>query len=68
MLASPKKVAQSLLPSKDDDTAIRKNFAVLMSRILVENLSFFNTLFKDVIINHIPHQYEKEMSRKSEVV
>ncbi len=31
-------VARTILPSKSDDRALRENFAILVSRVLVEHL------------------------------
>ena len=61
-------MARSLLPSKSDDRSLIKNINVLFSRILNESLSFFNTAFGDLIINHIHHRHYSEISFKSVVV
>ena len=59
-----KQVAASLLPTPDDDVAVRDNIHVLMSRILCENMGFFKLSFEGVVDWHIKH----EMSTKSTVV
>ena len=64
----PEQVALSLLPSPEDDLAIRENICVLMSRVLFDNVAFFNLSFDGVINWHIEHEYYKEMSTKSDVV
>ena len=61
-------VALSLLPSPEDDIAIRKNICVLLSRILFSNLAYFKLAFDGVIDWHIRHTFYKEMSMKSDVV
>ena len=64
----PKQVAISLLPSPEDDLAIRDNICMLMSRVLFDNVAFFKLCFEGVIDWHIEHEYYKEMSTKSDVV
>ena len=61
-------LATSLLPSQDDDAALRKNFATLVSRILFDNIEFFKLTFDGVIEWHIEHDFYEQMSRKSDVV
>ena len=41
-------LVQSLLPSPEDDKAIRKNICVLISRILFNNLGFFKMAFDGI--------------------
>ncbi|XP_064386655.1 uncharacterized protein LOC135335133 [Halichondria panicea] len=60
-------VAVSLLPTSDDDLALRNNMCILMSRILYENMGFFNLAFDGVVDWHIKHQFYDEMSTKSKV-
>ena len=57
-----------ILPSRTMHPELIKNFTVLISRILVDNLPVFKYYFEDVVIRHISHQYSKQMSQKSEVV
>lgn len=61
-------VPNSILPRHGDDTIIKENIAILISRILYERLSFFNFSFDGVIQWHIKHKYSAEMSCKSVVV
>ena len=61
-------LAASLLPPSDDEVALRKNFAILVSCVLVANIKFFNTTFDGVVEWHIKHEFYKQMSKKSEVV
>ncbi len=57
-----KQVALSLLPTPEDDLAIREN---IISTILYENI---NLCFDGVVDWHIKHQFYDEMSTKSKVV
>ena len=67
-LNHPYKVALSLLPSADDDRALRKLFVVHISRILFTHVPYFRLSFDGVIEWHIKHKYYEEMTSKSEVV
>jgi hypothetical protein len=55
------------LPGLKDHKKHRHNLIVLVSRILVKHLKEFEFL-QEVCITHIPHQYTKEMSKKSDQV
>jgi len=57
-----------ILPTTSDDAELKKNFTVLVSRVISSNMPFFNKGFRDVIDWHINHPYHKEMSKKSDVV
>ena len=65
---SPHNTAVSLLPSADDDRLLRKNFGILISRVLVTHMPFFKCSFDGVITWHIMHKYYEQMCRKSTVV
>lgn len=41
---------------------------MLVSRILVKYIKFFEQSFDGVVVNHIRHVYSKEMATKSETV
>ena len=58
----------SLLPSPNDYEALMNNFAILLSRCLVQHCPYFQKTFSDVVQNHIYHKYSTEMSMLSEVV
>ena len=58
----------TLLPSHADSLTIEYHFAILISRILVEEFQFFSETFDGVVTRHIEHCYSKEMSKKSEIV
>ena len=57
----------TFLPNKQDSSALRNNYAILLGRELVRSIPFFSD-FKDCIPAHISHKYSEEMSRKSTVV
>ena len=65
---NPEEIALSVLPSSRDDISLRSNLAVLVSRVLVDHLKYFNVTFQDVTQRHIEHQFYQEMSQKSVVV
>ena len=67
-LPSPNVIALSLLPSAADDTSLRKNFSVLVSRVLAKYFRFFKFTFDDAVEWHIHHDFSTEMSKKSIVV
>lgn len=58
---------QSFLPSADECHQLRKEFGVLISRVLVRELSFFFQ-FKDHVLEHIQHRHSADTSNKSEIV
>lgn len=58
----------SVLPTAGDNTRLRENIAILISRVLFQHLDFFNFSFDGVIQWHITHKYYTEMSCKSVVV
>ena len=67
-VADQQQLASSLLPTPEDDIAIRRNICILISRILYDNLSFFKLAFDGVVEWHIEHPFYHEMSNKSDVV
>ena len=58
---------QTFLPSREDCDFLKKEFAVLLSRTLVDKLHFLHP-YKYCIPTHIPHRYSTEASEKSEIV
>lgn len=60
--------SKSVLPRRGDDTMIRENIGILISRVLYQHLDFFNFSLDGVIQWHITHKYYTEMSCKSTVV
>ena len=67
-LPSSDHIVKTLLPSIDDDKEIKSNMITLMSRVIVDNIEFFNTSFDGIVDWHIPHPFQSKMSKKSEVV
>ena len=57
----------TFLPSVDDCSALRDGYITLISRVLVENLSFLST-FKQCVPQYSLHKYSEEMAKKSEMV
>ena len=39
-----------------------------MSRMLIDHMKFFEVTCQDVVERHIPHEFSKQMSMKSNVV
>ena len=68
--ASIDDIMNKILPSTctDDDDALKINFKTYIGRVLITNCKFFQIAFSDLYVHHIPHQYEKEMAAKSNVV
>ena len=57
----------TFLPNVDDCVALRGEFIVLVSRILIRHLPWFSCL-KPVVPAHIEHEYTNLMATKSEIV
>ena len=64
-LAKEVVVIPTLLPTSSDYCSLKKNFTILVSRVIVENLTFFREDFKGLVLKHIPHKYSTEQSKKS---
>ena len=56
-----------VLPTEDDYTTILSNFAVLVCRVICENMPGFSE-FQQLVKQHIEHEHQKEMSQRSKVV
>ena len=61
-------IVSSIIPSAVDDQRMYTNVAILISRVLVNNMDFFQSTFSDVVCWHIEHKHYKAMSTKSVVV
>lgn len=59
-------IARSLLPSSEDNEVMATNFAIHVSRVLTEHMSFFKQA--DTVTRHISHAYSTELAQKSIVV
>ena len=60
--------ALALLPTAENSAALRKNFIVLLSRLLTSNMKFFKFTCDGVIQWYINQKYSKEMATKSTIV
>lgn len=67
-LVNPNAPLQELLPNEEDDCNLLSIFSILISRVLVKHVPFFSKHFSDVVVEHIPHIYSSEMSKKLTVV
>ena len=65
---SPEKMARPLLPTTKSDSALTDVMIIIVSRVLITHLSYFQFACSDVVTWHMEHQYYKEMSTKSDVV
>ena len=61
-------VLEKVLPTDCDDAVVQDEFALLVARMMCDNMPCFKENFSDVVQCHIPHKYVQEMSSKSEVV
>lgn len=59
--------AATFLPSVDDCVAIRKEFIILVTRVLLQYCKWFECL-KPVVPSHIAHEYTEVMTNKSTIV
>lgn len=66
-LNSPCNRVKQLLPTVADYSALRKNFVIMLSRLL-NNMKFFKFSFDGIVQFHIDHRYSKEMATKSNIV
>jgi L1 cell adhesion molecule like protein len=67
-LPAVSEAVEMLLPNEDDHAAICDEFAILVAQMMCDNMQYFKENYGDIVQRHIPHQYEQEMSSKSEVV
>lgn len=56
-----------LLPGKDVTENLVKNWAVIVSPVITKYSPPLQS-FRDAVVRHIPHEYSKEMSQKSNSV
>ena len=56
-----------MLSSVESNLALENDFVVLVLQMVVKFLPAF-TMFRDVVIHHIPQQYSNKMARKYDVV
>lgn len=55
-----------LLPNKDIQGSFRQEWSVLIGRVLVKYYPPFS-IFRDVIIDHLPHPFLEDTSKKSNI-
>ena len=58
----------SLLPDSEDYSSLKERFAILVSRVVIDYIPFFQENFHGLVERHIKHKYSVEMSKKSDVV
>lgn len=58
----------NVLPSKADHQGLLHNFAILVSRVLVEHMKYFRESYSNLVTTHIKHTYSEQMSMKSKIV
>nr|XP_006816718.1 PREDICTED: uncharacterized protein LOC102803889 [Saccoglossus kowalevskii] len=56
------------LPTAADHKALKSDFAEIIIRIIVQEMSFFTKHFSNTMVRHIPHTYSEESSVKSELI
>lgn len=61
-------VMSAIKVSAEEKKSLLSNYIILISRILIDNMSYFHLTFSDLITPHIRHEYSQEMSKESEVV
>jgi hypothetical protein len=59
---------KDLLPTDSDNQQVIHNFSILVSRVLTQELKYFNHTFEGCVTNHIYHEHYEDMSKKSETV
>ena len=52
---------------KDDHKNQRSNYVTLVQRVIVQDIKCLNSM-EDCVVQHIPHVYSKEMSKKCQMV
>ena len=59
--------AAMFAPTASDCSDVRKEFLVLVARVLVQYVPCLR-IFQDYVPLHIPHKFSGEMSKASEIV
>ena len=57
----------TFLPDFEDCSRLRDNCAILIGRVLVKKLTYFQ-VFANCVPKHLPHEHSAEMSMNSTVV
>ena len=60
---------KNLLPTSSDHQGLIHSYGILVSRVLVEELTYFSKTFEGgTVTSHIQHEHADEMSKPSETV
>lgn len=59
---------EKFLPSQDDSKEIRNRMSIIVARILVQEIPFFQRHFSECVPKHVRHRFWRESSKKSSVV
>ena len=57
----------TFLPDVEDCVALRKEFIILVARVLIRYIPWFRCL-QPVVPDHMHHEYTEVMAQKSEIV
>ena len=55
-------------PTNEDYEFLKRNFAILLSRVIVKFIPYFTSDYNELLTKHIPHETSTEMATKSEIV
>ena len=56
--------ALSYLQNAADCMEIKKSYAILLARVLIAEVPYFQRVFHDCAVEHIPHKYSSQMAEK----
>ena len=56
-----------ILPTNEDYEFLKRNFAILLSRVIVKFIPYFTSDHNKLLTKHIPHEHSTEMATKSEI-
>jgi hypothetical protein len=59
---------EKFLPSPEDLLEIKSRMVIIVARIIVQEIPFFQKHFTDSVPKHIRHKFWRESSKKSNVV
>ena len=57
-----------ILPTNEDYEFLKRDFAILLSRVIVKFIPYFTSNYNELLTKHIPHEHSTEMATKSEIV
>ena len=64
----PEVIADTIVPSENDNRALLQNISTVVSRVLVSYLGYFKFTFEKDVNWHFEHQFSQEMSQQSTFV